>query len=349
MNTIRNYLETMFAHLPNTPEVLRAKDELWQMMEDKYTELIAEGKTENEAVGTVISEFGNLEELADDLGLKDVLHPENAKTADTSYNYGAADETVQMPRREVSYPEVRQYLQDKASNGFLVALGVYLCITCAVPLIAIDGIFTNILQKDVDFFGVAVLFVMIVVAICLFTIASSRMSKWEFLKKSPCTIDYATAEYLNNEKARFEATHLVMRTIGIILCAICWLPAAAMDNFSARLPFYFLENIMGVSVLEMVGVGVFLIVFSSYLGSRYDTLLDLNDKATVSGTYRKEDKDIDYGSPLMNGIMSVYWSIVTCIYLIISFTTFNWGTTWIIWIIAGILKSVIDASFGGKR
>ena len=37
METIRNYLETMFSSLPHTPEVLRAKNELWQMMEDKYT------------------------------------------------------------------------------------------------------------------------------------------------------------------------------------------------------------------------------------------------------------------------------------------------------------------------
>ena len=69
METIRNYLETMFLKLPNTPEVYKAKNELWQMMEDKYTELKEEGKSENEAVGIVISEFGNLDELANDLGI----------------------------------------------------------------------------------------------------------------------------------------------------------------------------------------------------------------------------------------------------------------------------------------
>ena len=70
MDTIKSYLETMFANLPATTEVLKAKDELWGMMEDKYNELISEGKSENEAVGTVISEFGNLDELAETLGLK---------------------------------------------------------------------------------------------------------------------------------------------------------------------------------------------------------------------------------------------------------------------------------------
>ena len=76
MEAIRNYLETMFGNLPNTPEVLRAKDELLQMMEDKYTELKEQGKSENEAVGTVISEFGNLEELAEGLGIKNAMNTE---------------------------------------------------------------------------------------------------------------------------------------------------------------------------------------------------------------------------------------------------------------------------------
>ena len=57
MEAIRNYLETMFLNLPNTPEVYKAKNELWQMMEDKYTELKNEGKWEYDAVGTVIGDF----------------------------------------------------------------------------------------------------------------------------------------------------------------------------------------------------------------------------------------------------------------------------------------------------
>ena len=40
METIHNYLESMFARLPNTQEVITAKCVLAQMMEDKYSELI---------------------------------------------------------------------------------------------------------------------------------------------------------------------------------------------------------------------------------------------------------------------------------------------------------------------
>ncbi len=74
MDTIMSYLETMFARLPKTPEVERIKQELEMNMEEKYHELIADGKTENEAVGTVISEFGNIDELTDELGYQDTAY-----------------------------------------------------------------------------------------------------------------------------------------------------------------------------------------------------------------------------------------------------------------------------------
>jgi len=37
MDAIFSYLDNMFAHLPKTEEVKRAKSELGQMMEDKYS------------------------------------------------------------------------------------------------------------------------------------------------------------------------------------------------------------------------------------------------------------------------------------------------------------------------
>ena len=46
METIQMYLNNMFQHLPQIPKVLRAKEELYNMMEDKYHELKEEGKTE---------------------------------------------------------------------------------------------------------------------------------------------------------------------------------------------------------------------------------------------------------------------------------------------------------------
>ena len=122
METIRNYLESMFANLPNTPEVMRAKNELLSMMEDKFTELISEGKPQNEAVGIVISEFGNLEELAESLGIESVV--------------GGTDISE---RRLLTNEEARNYIYDAAQSRMLIGLGVMLIIFSPIfPIILND-------------------------------------------------------------------------------------------------------------------------------------------------------------------------------------------------------------------
>ncbi len=88
MQIVKNYLDTMFQNLPKTEKVFKAKQELYQMMEDKYTELLDAGKSENEAVGTVISEFGNLDEIADSLGIGDDVR--NARGSQEYYGAAGA-------------------------------------------------------------------------------------------------------------------------------------------------------------------------------------------------------------------------------------------------------------------
>ncbi|MCR5665842.1 MAG: DUF4097 domain-containing protein [Eubacterium sp.] len=82
MDTIKNYLDNMFARLPDTEQVRAAKEELAQMMEDKYTEMLEEGHTENEAVGAVIADFGNLDELAESLGIHLGEEEANSQTSE---------------------------------------------------------------------------------------------------------------------------------------------------------------------------------------------------------------------------------------------------------------------------
>ena len=69
MDTIETFLDNMFAPYPATPRLIEARSELRAMMEDAYNDAIAQGKTHNEAVGQVITDFGNLHELAPILGI----------------------------------------------------------------------------------------------------------------------------------------------------------------------------------------------------------------------------------------------------------------------------------------
>ena len=69
MEDISKYLDNLFAQLPNTPEAHHAREELGQMMEDRYAELCAKGMGEKDAASAAIAEFGSLEEVRESLGL----------------------------------------------------------------------------------------------------------------------------------------------------------------------------------------------------------------------------------------------------------------------------------------
>ena len=75
MDIIMNYIDSMFAGIPVTDETSRLREDITANMTDKYDELVKEGKSGNEAIGTVISEFGNIDEVLSEMGIKRVEVP----------------------------------------------------------------------------------------------------------------------------------------------------------------------------------------------------------------------------------------------------------------------------------
>ena len=79
------------------------------MMEDKYNELIADGKSDNEAVGTVIAEFGNLDEISEDLGIGSFVKSKSQDSLKTLI---------------LLMEEAKSYLHDSSKYAYRLALGV---------------------------------------------------------------------------------------------------------------------------------------------------------------------------------------------------------------------------------
>ena len=67
----------------------------------------------------------------------------------------------------------------------------------------------------------------------------------------------------------------------------------------------------------------------------FEVLLGKGDYAPKTQKQKKAKKIIDLFS-------SVYWSLVTVVYLLWSIITMKWGFTWIIWPISGIIFSAIS-------
>ncbi len=69
IEVVKNYLDNIFNSLPQTEEVLNAKRDLFDAMEEKFFDLKSEGESDADAFATVIAEFGSIEEILEDLDL----------------------------------------------------------------------------------------------------------------------------------------------------------------------------------------------------------------------------------------------------------------------------------------
>ena len=71
---IRIEVNTLFQDAPNTKRANDLKDEIISNAEDKYEDLIKQGKNEEEALQTVIKEIGNVDELIEELNKNNPIH-----------------------------------------------------------------------------------------------------------------------------------------------------------------------------------------------------------------------------------------------------------------------------------
>ncbi len=305
METLRNYLNTMFQSLPDTAEVKRAKDELWQMMEDKYSDLISDGMSENEAVGTVIAEFGNLDDFADILKIRSLVpvpyvRPKEENIAENQYNNGQYSSNIRngnnpgtgsesskygytaKPCRILSVIEVGDYLKEITKINMIRAIGVFLCITCVIGFIFFGGIgdYMWIFERLFDVISMLVFWGFIILGV-LFFIWSGRLNeRWKFIRKERCILDPEARFLVENRYRGVQSSARNCRTIGILFCAFCWLPVAILS----ALDISFITEILGPTMLFLlVGAGVGLIVISSGVEDAHKKLLKRDQKFRAEG------------------------------------------------------------------
>ena len=373
MDTIRNYLEAMFRSMPNTPEVRRAKDELWQMMEDKYLELIGEGVSENEAIGRVISDFGNLDELSETLGITRYLP--------------ARIENEARAGHALLFEEARDYLASDRYSVLVMAFGIFFCIVSPCGPILGSGLVDTFHLSLFEGLGVGVMFVAVAAGVGLILHAVHLEKQWAYIRKEPCSIDFRTAAFLTELLEAEEPKLAMLRGVGIVLCILSIVPVAVLSQ--VPLLEDLMEAIGAMFLFALAGLGAILILVSAQYDRAAKRMLKLNAADTIGGSYGSETGSVDvgygreadmaggtygrevdmaggtyeraagtvdggYGRVVEAGprgtraeaVLSVYWQTVICLYLSVSFLSFAWGATWVIWPIAWLIERVIRMNAG---
>ena len=329
METILSYLDNMFAHMPKTAEVNRAKKELSQMMEDKYNQLRSEGKTENEAVGQVISEFGNLNELAEVLGISSQVQE---ATDDQHYIL-------------VSQNEAEQYIESQKKSAKLISIGLAVLFSGLMILmlfLALDhstflneATRSNLPENFLGGIGVGILLFSIAIAVYFFIQGGMNHDRSDLFEREYVKLDSATKAMLQFEKEAHLPTLRNKIASGVSLILLGVTAIVLFGTLFNGADFYIF---LGVMVLFlMIAIAIPLFVSVGMVDSAYEKLLNIGD-------YTLEKKQAQARTARIGG---PYWGLVTVGYLAWSFITNDWQTTWIVWPIAGVafgaIASIINA------
>jgi len=324
METIKNYLDNMFSGLPKTEEMTRLKDNIYENMQDKYQELKASGKSENEAIGVVISEFGNIEELMEEF---DVYH-DNSESQSSK-----ASKKPKEVLPEVNMDTANEYIRLLKMAGKFIGIGVSLCILGVAILIA-GTILTDFEVANVSIgnipmgVGLAIMFLFITGGVALFVYSGFLLAPYEYMEK-PINI----SEYVKQQiSARWNAerpANMVKLIIGICMCVMSPIPIILASFMGGD------QLILGgvVLLLIIVAVAVNFIIAAGCEMEGYSQILEIGD---YTPSKKRSNKAVEI-------VASVIWPLVTAVYLFIGFIHGLWHPGWVIFPITGILFGVFAA------
>lgn len=280
MDRIKKYLDNLFLGLPETPDVLRAKAELMQMMEDKYEELIKEGKSEEETFGIVVSEFGSLQELAEELGIAEQLQKndfatnEDAKDSDNKATNNTNNSANQVPAAEIWHKDKTEtFMTLMWKRAKFIALGVALIILSSFASDFIDEILTALNAPDtlIEFLSVGIFFGVLAVGIYMCVRAGQIFKKFGYRVKMPVTMDLESAEFVKKGIEEKKDILYRMRLAGLLLIIFFVIPSnLGFDSTVVSTIFEF------IAFLMLCG-GISLLIISNSINNRFMEL----SKATI--------------------------------------------------------------------
>lgn len=231
--------------------------------------------------------------------------------------------------RAVSEAEADTYLALVADEAPRHARAVMTCVLSPVPLLALMAVkaFNPYINEDpLAGVGIVILLIMVALAVRVFITGGVKLSPYEYLEKEPLRISPALQADVEARLAAHQPDFTAAITRGVTLCIVSAVPLLLAVGFGLR------EYIILLTVcllLALVAVAVHGFVRVGMVRDSYCKLLQVGDY-TIESKRRAP-------------VAAIYWGIATACYLGASFITMDWGRTWIVWPIAGVLFGVVAA------
>jgi len=150
---------------------------------------------------------------------------------------------------------------------------------------------------------------------------------------NPTEVDHSEYEKARKKSAMLSAIAIMMYILSVLPLII--LPSLNLDN----------THVIGLTTLfVMIAGATGLLIYNNMTKPEFRKKQD-----SVVGDFREWQSDNKERKQMRKAISSALWSIAVLAFLLVSFWTGAWGITWIIFIIACVLESLINVLFQIKK
>lgn len=254
---------------------------------------------------------------------------------------GQPEEEPEESVRRVTLEEANDFLRVKEQTAPKIAFASFLCIISPICLLLLGGAAEagmGISENLAGGAGLIVLLMLVAGAVAIFIFCGVKTERFEYLEKEIFETEYGVSGMVMERRRQYKETYTRSLIIGTCICILSLIPLLA-SAFLTENEFYLVAALSGTLFLVAVGV-----VFLIKAGINWESM----QKLLQEGDYSKKLKK--HGNR-KGAVGAIYWLVITAVYLGISFYTNDWGNSWIIWPVAGVLFAAVMTAVGafGKK
>ncbi len=248
------------------------------------------------------------------------------------YTAGDSGPEEQEALPKVTVEEANRFLEERVRASGQIALGASLCILSPILLMLLCAMAEtgriSVTENMAAGVGVAFLLLLIAAAVPIFILNDHRLEKYEYIEKREFLTEYGVEGIARDRKEKFAGKFSGGIALGVVLILLGIVPLVLAGGMGAS---DLVCTALVCVLLFLISAAVNRIVRVCMVQESFNQLLQ-------EGDYSRRAKRLN---PLNELVGSVYWSLITAVYLAVSFYTGRWESTWIIWPVAGVAFAAV--------
>ena len=256
----------------------------------------------------------------------DYLLKDDVTTAKTNSN---VDENKLT---QISLEQALNYVDNKINTAKLISKGVFLCICCVLPMFALFAL-TNTQQFNLSTdiaapIGIVLLLVMISFGVSFFIKSNQYKHDFKLLENGEFELAYGVHSIFTEKLQTFRPTYNLRLTISISMFMFSFVPLLFSNILYSGASMVLL---MVMVMMLIIATGVYLLI---PVTTRFDAYNLILNEGVLHADKSERTKRAEK-------LAAFYWPLIIAIYLAWSLWTMEWGSTWIIWPVSGILFAAL--------